>query len=73
MNVALSFAGRKSRPKPAAGDVKTSRYGVFVRQQATCDGCSVVSRGHPVYEWVRTGDAPPEFSGRPVIKYRLKV
>lgn len=60
---------RPAKPKPSAGDIKTSKQGVFIREQCRHDGCYVVAYGKPVYQWRRLGNAPKDFKGRMRIDY----
>lgn len=43
---------RRSDRRPAAGDVKTVKGVVLVRQQKYMDGYGLASDRGPVYEWV---------------------
>ena len=54
---------------PSAGDLKTSRAGVFIRKQRKHRDCYIVSNGRPVWDWVWLRAAPGGFKGRAVIEY----
>ena len=43
----------KPRKTPREGDVKFVRGKRFVRRQQRSQGCYMVRRGKPVYEWVQ--------------------
>tara|TARA_R110000868_G_scaffold125265_3_gene331014 strand:- start:2363 stop:2575 length:213 start_codon:yes stop_codon:yes gene_type:complete len=56
--------------KPAAGDIKTSKLGVFERfHSKTRSGSFIHTSSGPVYHWIRLGNAPEGFKGRAVIEY----
>ena len=67
MRIRILSGKRKNTPK--YGDVKTCNDGVFERRQSRFNGMLVVSNNRPVFEWVRIGDAPPDFKGRAIIGY----
>ena len=69
MKIHISSGKRKNTP--SAGDIKTSKLGVFERfHRKTRSGSFIHTSNGPVYHWIRLGDAPEDFKGREVIEYK---
>lgn len=50
--VTINFSNSKPRKKAREGDIKFVRGRKMIRQQRMSQGCYLVNRGRPQYEWV---------------------
>ena len=53
--ITIHLTTNKPRKIPKAGDEKTVKGVVYIRQQEIHSGAYVVSNGRPVWEWVVKG------------------